>query len=84
MPSGTVRRYHGSDASASSMRCSLGVTDFTKPTSSLSGFGLVTSETTMDATMSTTNAREAATNAVPWPGKLKKAISVPLKVAIAQ
>ena len=52
MPSGTVRWYHGSAASLASVRFSFGVTDLTKPTSSWSGFGLVTRETRMEKTMS--------------------------------
>ena len=84
MPSGTVRRYHGRLASAASVRFSFGVTDLTKPTSSSSGFGLVTMETRMEAMMSVTNAKDAATKAVPCPGRLKKLASVLPKVAIAQ
>ena len=64
-PSGTVRRYHGRVASAASVRFSFGVTDLTKPTSSSSGFGSVNRETRTEAMMSVTNAREAATKAVP-------------------
>src|SRR4051794_27671714 len=65
--SGTVRRYQGYVASAGSTRSSRGVSEYTSPTSSALGFGCVTSETTTESTMSTTNAADAATNDAPCP-----------------
>ena len=74
----------GKPFSVASVRFSFGVTDLTKPTSSSSGFGLVTRDTMMETRMSTTKASDAATNAVPWPGRLNRPDSAAEKVAIAQ
>ena len=52
MPSGTVRRYHGRLFSCGSTRLSFGVSEYTSPTSSAAGFGVVNSETTTLTMMS--------------------------------
>src|SRR5688500_13043929 len=65
--SGRVRWNHGREASSGSTRSSLGVSEYTRPRSSSTGFGLVTRDTTTLSTTSTTNATLAARNAGPWP-----------------
>src|SRR5215217_4021728 len=82
--SGTGRRYQAFPALSGSWKVSLGVSEYTRPTNSVAGFGVVTMVAATLTTMSTTNATDAATNGTPWPGRLSTPTLDRMKTKIAE